>query len=96
MTRIEFKEYIEERLNRELFEEKAIRSIKEQAAEADDKNKELSDYQVKQIIKQMWSQVIENAYIQIKKDIKKSHSIDDWKKRIDELSEIINESFTEN
>ena len=96
MTRIEFKEYIEERLNRESFEEKAIRSIKEQAAEADDKNKELSDYQVKQIIKQMWSQVIENAYIQIKKYIKKSHSIDDWKIRIDELSEIINESFTEN
>lgn len=91
MTRIEFKEYIEERLNRELFEEKAIRSIKEQAAEADNKNKELSDYQVKQ----MWSQVIENAYIQIKKDIKKSHSIDDWKKRIDELSEVINESFVE-
>lgn len=96
MTRIEFKEYIEERLNRELFEEKAIRSIKEQAAEADNKNKELSDYQVKQIIKQMWSQVIENSYIQIKKEIKKSHSIEDWKIRIDELSEIINESFTEN
>lgn len=96
MTRIEFKEYIEERLNKELFEEKAIRSIKEQAAEADNKNKELSDYQVKQIIKQMWSQVIENAYIQIKKEIKNSHSIEDWKIRIDELSEIINESFTEN
>lgn len=96
MTRLEFKKYIEEKLDRELFEEKAMKSIKERAGESDDEQKELSENQVKQIIKQMWSQIIENAYVQIKKDIKKKHSIDDWKKKIDELSEIINESFNEN
>ena len=45
MTRLEFKKYIEEKLDRELFEEKAMKSIKERAGESDDEQKELSENQ---------------------------------------------------
>lgn len=93
MTRIEFKKYIEERLNRELFEEFAAKSIKEMTAESDGKT--LSRYQEKEMIKQMWNQVIENAYINVKNNVKKKATEEDWKNKIDELVESINDSFNE-
>lgn len=93
MTRIEFKKYIEERLNRDLFEESAAKSIKEMTAESDGKT--LSRYQEKEMIKQMWNQVIENAYINVKNNVKKKATEEDWKNKIDELVESINDSFNE-
>lgn len=93
MTRIEFKNYIEERLNRELFEESAAKSIKEMSAESDGKT--LKPYQEKEMIKQMWNQVIENAYINVKNNVKKKATEEDWKNKIDELVESINDSFSE-
>lgn len=93
MTRIEFKKYIEERLNRELFEESSAKSIKEMSAESDGKT--LSRYQEKEMIKQMWNQVIENAYINVKNNVKKKATEEDWKNKIDELVDRINDSFNE-
>lgn len=93
MTRIEFKKYIEERLNRDLFEESATKSIKEMTPESDGKT--LSRYQEKEMIKQMWNQVIENAYINVKNNVKKKATEEDWKNKIDELVESINDSFSE-
>lgn len=92
MTRIEFKNYIEERLNRELFEESAAKSIKEMAAENDSKT--LKPYQEKEMIKQMWNQVIENAYMNVKNNVKKKATEEDWKNKIDELVDSINDSFS--
>lgn len=93
MTRIEFKKYIEERLNRALFEESAAKSIKEMTAESDGKT--LSRYQEKEMIKQMWNQVIENDYINVKNNVKKKATEEDWKNKIDELVDSINDSFNE-
>ncbi|CAM2078779.1 MAG: hypothetical protein NSGCLCUN01_02983 [uncultured Clostridium sp.] len=89
MTRVEFKKYIEEILNRELFEESVAKSIKEMSAESDGKT--LSRYQEKEMIKQMWNQVIENAYINVKNNVKKKATEEDWKNKIDELVESIND-----
>lgn len=92
MTRIEFKNYIEERLNRELFEESAAKSIKEMVAENDSKT--LKPYQEKEMIKQMWNQVIENAYMNVKNNVNKKATEEDWKNKIDELVDSINDSFS--
>lgn len=93
MKRMEFKNYIEEKLNKKLFEENAAKSIKEMAAE--DESKTLSEYQEKEIIKQMWNQVIENAYINIKNAVKKKAPEEEWRNKIDELVDSINDSFNE-
>ncbi|WP_133016472.1 hypothetical protein [Clostridium cuniculi] len=92
MTRIEFKNYIEEKLNRELFEESAAKSIKEMATE--NESKTLKPYQEKEMIKQMWNQVIENAYMNVKNNVKKKATEEDWKSKIDELVDSINDSFS--
>lgn len=43
MIKIKFKEYLKKRINRELFEEKAIKSIKNQISEDNYEKKELSE-----------------------------------------------------
>ena len=91
MKRIDFKNYIEEKLNKKLFEENAEKSIKEMAVE--NESKTLSEYQKQELIKQMWNQVIENAYINIKNAVNKKDTEEEWKRRIDELVNSINDSF---
>ena len=95
MRKYEFKEFIENDLDRERFEEVALRQIRESYIENDNK-KELSENQEKQLINQMWSSFIDNIYQKVKNEVK-SDDIEYWKLKIQELNvvEQINNSFQE-
>ena len=95
MRKYEFKEFIENDLDREIFEEVALRQIRESYIENDNK-KELSENQEKQLINQMWSSLIDNIYQKVKNEVK-SDDIEYWKLKIKELNvvEQINNSFQE-
>lgn len=88
MTIIEFKNYVEKKLNKELFEE-AERIRIEQMIE-ENNGKQISSSQKKDMVKQMWNQIIENTYINMKNSIKKKATEEDWKNEIDELVGRIN------
>lgn len=96
MKKYEFREYIESDLDREKFEEIAIKQIRESYRENGSKNKELSENQEKQLIKQMWENLIESIYQKMKTQVK-SNNVEAWKLKIDELNlvEEINNSFQE-
>lgn len=93
MKKYEFREYIENDLNREKFEEVALRQIRESFKESSPKT-ELSENQEKQMLKQMWENMIESTYQKMKNQVK-SKNIEAWKLRINELNlvEEINNSF---
>lgn len=95
MRKYEFREYIESDLNREKFEEVALRQIRESYKENNPK-KELTENQEKQMLKQMWENLIESTYQKMKTQVK-SNNIEAWKLKIDELNlvEEINNSFQE-
>lgn len=95
MRKYEFKEFIESDLDRERFEEIALRQIRESYIENDTK-KELSENQEKQLINQMWNSLIDNIYQKVKNEVK-SEDIEYWKLKIQELNvvEQINNSFQE-
>ncbi len=96
MKKYEFREYIENDLNREKFEEVALRQIRESFKESSPKT-ELSENQEKQMLKQMWENMIESTYQKMKTKVK-SNNIEAWKLKIDELNlvEEINNSFQDN
>ncbi|MCR1952739.1 hypothetical protein NSA50_17080 [Clostridium sp. DSM 100503] len=93
MKKYEFREYIENDLNKEKFEEVALRQIRLHFKESNSK-KELSESQEKQMLKQMWENMIESIYQKMKNQIK-SKNVEAWKLKIDEVNlvEEINNSF---
>ena len=93
LKKYEFREYIESDLNREKFEEVALRQIRDSFKENNPK-KELSENQEKQILKQMWENIIDSTYQKMKTQVK-SNNIEAWKSKIEELNlvEEINNSF---
>lgn len=95
MKKYEFREYIENDLNKEKFEEVALRQIRLHFKESNSK-KELSESQEKQMLKQMWENMIESIYQKMKNQIK-SKNVEAWKLKIDEVNlvEEINNSFQE-
>ena len=95
MRKYEFREYIESDLDREKFEEVAARQIRDSFKESNLK-KELSENQEKQMLKQMWENLIESTYQKMKTQVK-SNNIEAWKLKIDEVNlvEEINNSFQE-
>lgn len=94
MKRQEFKVYIESDLDRESFEKIALNNIREAYKENESKKKELNESQERQILNQMWQNIIETAYNKIKSKVK-SDNIEAWKAAIKEfnLVEDINNSF---
>lgn len=93
MRKYEFREFIEKDLDREKFEEIALRQIRESYKESNQK-KELKESQERQMLKQMWENLIESTYQKMKTQVE-SNNIEEWKLKIEELNlvEEINNSF---
>ena len=70
MRKYDFKELMENTLDRERFVEVALRQIRESYGE-NDKKKKLSENKEKELINQMWSSLIDNIYQKVKNEVKR-------------------------
>ena len=95
----EFKEYMEERLDKEKFENKLRISIEEKNREIEEEHR-VKDNNIPTVIKQNWDHMIKFQYDLIRKTLLKENKENDykeWEKFIseNELVEQINSSFSE-
>ena len=95
----EFKEYMEERLDKEKFENKLRISIEEKNREIEEKHR-VKDKNIPTVIKQNWEHMIKFQYDLIRKTLlkeNKENDYEEWEKFIseNELVEQTNSSFSE-
>lgn len=96
----EFREYMEERLDKEKFENKLRISIEENNKEIEEAKYRVKDKNISIVIKQNWDNMIKLQYDLVKKDLSeknKENDYEEWKKFIseNELVEQTNSSFSE-
>lgn len=96
----EFKEYMEERLDKEKFENKLRISIEENNREMEEAKYRVKDKNMSTVIKQNWDYMIKLQYDLVKKSLSeknKENDYEEWEKFIseNELVEQTNSSFSE-
>ncbi|CEK40057.1 hypothetical protein [Paraclostridium sordellii] len=96
----EFKEYMEERLDKEKFENKLRISIEEKNREIEEEKHRVKDKNIPTVIKQNWDHMIKFQYDLIRKTLlkeNKENDYEEWEKFIseNELVEQTNSSFSE-
>lgn len=94
----EFRDFIEDKLNKYKFEESVRNSIKEQNMEVEEKYR-INENQATIIINQNWNNLLSIQYDNVKSKMSKKDkdNYDSWVKKIDELELIdgLNNSFSE-
>lgn len=96
----EFKEYIEERLDKEKFETKTRISIEENNRKIEEAKYRVKDKNIPIVIKQNWDNMLKGQYDSIRRTLpekNKENDYEEWEKFIseNELVEQTNSSFSE-
>ncbi|CEP45568.1 Uncharacterised protein [[Clostridium] sordellii] len=96
----EFKEYMEERLDKEKFEAKTRISIEENNREIEEAKYRVKDKNIPIVIKKNWENMLKGQYDSIRRTLSeknRENEYEDWEKFIseNEIVEQTNSSFSE-